>query len=72
MPEMQQQKGKKQTELGVTALVSEIRCVVDRAKLPNLVVEPSSGSFTFGEKWKPFDHWKEDAVMKFNLNGSIK
>ena len=35
-------------------------------------LQPSSGSFTFGEKWKPFDHWKEDAVMKFNLNGSIK
>ena len=29
-------------------------CVVDHAKLPNLV------TVTFGEKLKPFDHWKED------------
>ena len=32
---------------------------------------PLLASFTFGEKLKPFDHWKEDAMMKFNLNGPL-
>ena len=54
-----------QKNTGVTTLVSEISCVVDHAKLPNLV------TVTFGEKLEPFDHWKEDSVMKLNVNGSI-
>ena len=32
----------------------------------------NGGSFSFGEKWKFFDHWKKDASIKFNLNGFIK
>ena len=49
--------------------LSEIRCVVDRAKLPNLANVAVIGFVYFWRK--PFDHWKEDAVMKFNVNGSI-
>ena len=30
------------------------------------------GFIYFWRKMKPFDHWKEDAVVKFNLNGSMK
>ena len=55
-------------------LVSEISCVVDHAKLPNshcsrcwvhLLLEKKK------KKGKPFGHWKEDAVMKFNLNEQL-
>ena len=56
---------------GVTTLVSEISCVVDHAKLPNLVIVAIVGFIYFWRKIKPFDHWKKDAMMKFNLNGSI-
>ena len=46
MPEMKKKK------LGpVNKLVSEISCVVDYAKLPNLVIVAVVGfQFTFGEK----------------------
>ena len=47
-------------------------CVVELALLlkylDNVAVH---GSFTVGNKLKPFRHSKEDAVMKFNLNVSI-
>ena len=43
MPEMQKQ-------LGVTTLVSEISCVVDRAKLPNLVIVAVVGFIYFWRK----------------------
>ena len=43
--------------------------MVDRAKLPNLANVAVIGFVYFWRK--PFDHWKEDAVMKFNVNGSI-
>ena len=66
MPEMQK-------KLGVTTLVLEISCVVDHAKLPNLVNVAVLGFIYFWRKMKTFRPlWKEDAVMKLNVNGSIK
>ena len=59
-----------QKQLGVTTLVSEISCVVNHAKLPNLVIVAVVDFIYFWRK-KPFDHWNEDAVVKFNSNGSI-
>ena len=47
MPEMQK-------KLGVTGLVSEISCVVDRAKLPNLVNVAAVGFIYFWQKMKAF------------------
>ena len=56
-------------------LVSEISCVVDHAKLPNRVIAAVVGFIYFWKKkkmkGKPFGHWKEDAVMKFNLNEQL-
>ena len=46
--------------------------MVEHAKLPNLVIVAVLGLTYFWRKIKPFDHWKEDAAMKFNLSGSIK
>ena len=43
MPEMQKNK------LGVTTIISEISCVVDHAKLPNLVIVAIVGFIYF---WK--------------------
>ena len=63
MPEMQKR-------LGVTRLVSEMSCVVDHAKLQNLVIVAVIGFIYFWRKMKA--HWKEDTVVKFNVNGSIK
>ena len=64
MPEMQK-------KLGVTTLVSEISCVVDHAKLPNLVIVAVVGFIYFWRKMKAFHPLEEDAAVKFNLNGSI-
>ena len=47
MPEMHK-------KLGVTRLVSEISCVVDRAKLPNLVIVAVVGFIYFWRKMKAF------------------
>ena len=46
------QKCKK--KLGVTTLVSEISCVVDHAKLPNLVIVAVVGFIYFWRKMKAF------------------
>ena len=46
------QKWKK--KLGVTTLVSEISCVVDHAKLPNLVIVAIVGFIYFWRKMKAF------------------
>ena len=62
MPEMQ-------NKLGVTTLVSEISCVVDHAKLPNLVIVAIVGFIYFWKKIKAFRPLEEDTVVKFNLNG---
>ena len=61
-------------KLGVTTLVPEISCVVDHAKLPNLVIIAVVGFIYFWRKNESLltTGSKEDAVMKFNLNGSIK
>ena len=56
----------------VTILVLEISCSGRLLNYPILVIVAIVGFIFFGEKWKPFDHWKEEAVMEFNLNGSIK
>ena len=47
MPEMQK-------ELGVTMLVSEISCVVDHAKLSNLVIVAFARFIYFCRKMKAF------------------
>ena len=47
MPEMQKKSG-------VTRLVSEISCVVDHAKLPNLVIVAVVGLIYFWRKMKAF------------------
>ena len=43
-----------QNKLGVTRLVSEISCVVDLAKLPNLVIIAVVGFIYFWRKMKAF------------------
>ena len=43
-----------QKKLGVTRLVSEISCVVDRATLPNLVIVAVAGFIYFWRKMKAF------------------
>ena len=53
MPEMPKKK-KINKKLGVTTLVSEISCVVDHAKLPNLVTVTVLGFIYFWRKMKAF------------------
>ena len=66
MPEMKKRKKtatKKEQQLGVTTLVSEL----SRAKLNLQIAVVGFIYFSVSS-----DHWKEDAMMKFNLNGFIK
>ena len=58
--------------MGVSTIFSEISCVVEHAKLPNLVIIAVVGFICFWIKIKAFRPLEEDAVMKFNFNGSIK
>ena len=64
MPEMPK-------KLGVTKLVSEISCVVNRAKLPNLVIVAVVGFIYFWCKMKAFRPLEGRRYDEFNLNGSI-
>ena len=52
MSEMPKKNNNK--KLGVTTLVSEISCVVDHAKLPNLVTVAVLGFIYFWRKMKAF------------------
>ena len=47
-------KNKTNKKLGVSTLVSEISCVVDHAKLPNLVIVAVVGFIYFWRKMKAF------------------
>ena len=63
MPEMQKKSG-------VTTLVSEISCVVDHAKLSNLVIVAIVAFIYFWRKMKGFRPLEGRALMKikFDLN----
>ena len=61
----------KKKKSGVTRLLSEISCVVDHAKLPNLVIVAIVAFIYFWRKMKAFRPQEEDTVVKFNLNGTM-
>ena len=67
MPKMK----KKMKNWGITTVVWKISCVVDRAKLPNLVSVTVVVFIYFWRKIKAFRPLEGRRCDELNLNGSI-